>query len=145
MASIVTGLFESQSQSKKISEDLENAGFHDEDYIMYLHEGNISKEVKTSVWQSLFKDNTKLEDDSLVVSVKIKEPACKEKVTKVFEENNIVHQNYIENIKFKDARSLQYIKRIVSLRAKSEIYSSPQIRQRGSSEGLNSEVLFGKS
>lgn len=145
MASIITGLFESQSQSKKISDDLENAGFQDGDFIMYLHEENISKEVKTSIWQSLFKDNTTLEDDSLVVSVKAKELEVQEKVHRIFTENNVIHQNLIENIKFKDAESLQYLKRIVSLRAKSEIYSSPEIRQRGAARGINSEVFFGKN
>ena len=145
MASIITGLFKSQSQSKKISEDLKQAGFHDNDFIMYLHEEPISKEIKTSIWQSFFKDNIKLEDESFVVSVKVKEPQCQEKVKSVFTDNKVVHQNYIQNIKFEDAHSLQYLKRIVSLRAKSHIYSSPEIRQRGSSRGINSEVFFGKT
>lgn len=145
MASIITGLFKSQRQSTKISKDLEDAGFQDNDFIMYLHEEPISKEIKTSIWQSFFKDNTKLEDESFVVSVKVKESEAQEKVKQIFADNDAIHQNYIQNIKFKDAESLQYLKRIVSLRAKSHIYSSPEIRRREQARGINSEVFFGKN
>lgn len=145
MASIITGLFKNQSQSKAIAQDLESKGFQDSDYIIYLHDEKISKEVKTSIWQSFFKDKTKLEDESLVVSVKVKSPEQIEIVNEVFTKNNSIHQNYFENIKFRDAKSLNYLKRIVSLRAKSEIYNSPNMKHRESLTGINSEVLFGKS
>ncbi len=145
MSSIITGLFESQRQSKKISQDLENAGFANNDYIIYLHGQHVSKEVKTSVWQSFFKDNTKLEDESLVVTVRITDEDSIEKITRVFKDNHVISTNYFENIRFKDAMSLKYLKRIVSLRAKSQIYSTPEVRYHGQSTGMNSEVTFGKS
>ena len=145
MASIITGLFKSQNQSQKISEDLKNAGFSNTNFIIYRHENSISKEVKTKLWQSFFKDNTKLEDESLVVSVKTKEVESQEKIKQIFNENDVLHQNLIENIKFEDAKSLHYLKRIVSLRAKSMIYSSPEIRHHGKTRGINSEVFFGKN
>ena len=138
MASIMTGLFRSQSQSKEISEDLENAGFHEANYIMYLHEKPISKEVKTSIWQSFFNDTTQLEDDSLVISVKVNQPEDEEKITKIFQYHKVVHQNYFQNIKFKDAKSLAYLKKIASIRAKASIYATPNIRHKHSSEGINS-------
>ena len=90
IASIITGLFRSQNQSRKISQDLERAGFRDSNYIVYLTEG-ISKEVKTSVWQSFFRDNITLEDDSLVVSVKVKGSVSTEILQKIFDENNSIH------------------------------------------------------
>lgn len=144
MASIITGLFNHQSQSKAISQDLEQAGFQDSDYIIYLHDERISKEVKTSIWQYFFKDKRKLEDESLVVSVRIKSPEQLEKVKELFAKNEVIHSNYFDHIKFRDARSLDYLKRIVSLRAKSEIYNSPNVNHRTPSTGINSEVLFGK-
>lgn len=144
MASIITGLFKSQSQSKKISEDLERAGFNNSDYILYLHDDHISKEVKTSIWQSFFNDTTRLEDESLAISVKVNEQELKEKVVQIFTENKVIHYNYFENIKFSDAMSLDYLKKIVSLRAKSEIFSSPEVRHHGQHSGMSSEVLFGK-
>ena len=51
----------------------------------------------------------------------------------------------IENIKFKDAQSLKYLKRIVSIRARASIYSTPEIRHRSQNHGINSEVFFGKN
>ena len=50
-----------------------------------------------------------------------------------------------ENIKFKDARSLDYLKKIVSLRTKAEIYSPLKVNYRSQSSGINAEVLFGKT
>lgn len=145
MASIITGLFKSQRQSSKISADLKNAGFKELDYILYLHQENIPKEIKTTIWQNFFKDHTKLEDDSFVVSVKVESDDAQNRVNQIFADNEVVHQNFIQNIRFKDAESLQYLKRIVSLRAKSLIYSSPEIRHRSEARGINSEVFFGKN
>lgn len=145
MSSIITGLFKSQSQSTKISQDLEDAGVPENNFIVYLHDKPISKEVKTSLWQSFFGDTTVLEDESLVVSVKVKDAETKEKVSNIFDENDCIHQNYIENIKFKEAQSLQFLKKIVALRAKALIYSSPEIKHHGQNGGINSEVFFGKN
>ena len=144
MASIITGLFKSQSQSKAIAQDLESAGFQDSDFIIYLHDEKVTKEIKTSIWQYFFKDKTKLEDDSLVVSVKVKTPEQIAMAKKVLANNGCIHQNYFENIKFTDL-TLDYLKRIVSLRAKAAIYKSPQVNYRGQSTGINAEVLFGNS
>lgn len=145
MASIITGLFNSQSQSKKISEDLRNAGIPEDQFIIYLHEKSINKEIKTNIWQSFFRDNTKLEDENLVVSVKANEKDMRKKISQIFSENNVLQENYIENIKFEDAESLKFLKRIVSIRARAAIYSSPQIKHREQAHGINSEVFFGKN
>lgn len=145
MASIITGLFKSQSQSRGIAEDLENAGFQNSDYITYLHNEEVTKEIKTSIWQYFFKDKTKLEDDSLVVSVRVRTPEEIDSAKKIFSDHECIHENYFENIKFRDAKSLDYLKRIVSLRAKAEIYSPLNVNYRGQSAGINAEVLFGKT
>ena len=145
MATIITGLFNSQSKSHAIAKDLENVGFGNSDYITYLHDEHITKEVKTSIWQYFFKDQRTLEDDSLVVSVKIKTPEQMEIVKKVFSKNDCIHENFFHNIKFRDARSLDYLNKIVSLRAKSEIYRPLENNYRGQSEGINAEVVFGKT
>lgn len=145
MASIITGLFESQSQSHSIGKDLEQAGIQNQDYILYLHDEKINKEIKTSIWQHFFKDTTELEDNSLVVSVKVNDPSQIEKIKEVFSKNNCLHENYFQNIKFRAAQSLEYLKKIVSLRAKAAIYNSPNVNYRGQSAGINSEVIFGNS
>ena len=145
MATIITGLFQSQSQSRKISEDLENAGFAQDDFIIYLQDREISREVKTSVWQSFFKDNRTLEDESLVVTVRVRDPESRERILQIFSANGAVHTNYFENIKFRDAMSLQFLKRIVALRAKSQIASPREVRHHGQSGGMSSEITFGKS
>ena len=143
MATIITGLFPSQSQSGKIAFDLESAGFRDSDYIMYLLDRQITKDTKMSLWRYFFNETRNLEEDNLVISVRVKTPGCIEKVSRVFDENFVIHQNLIENIRFEDVKSLQYLKRVVALRAKADIYSPREIRFRKGSSGINSEVAFG--
>lgn len=142
MASIITGLFKSQSQSPQISAGLERAGFKDSEFIMYLHERRIPKEVKTSIWNYFFRDNTQVEEENLVVSVKVKTPEQVENVYKVWSENDVIQQNYYENVKFEAAKSLEYLKRIVALRARAQVYQTPEIRFKGKTSGINSEVAF---
>ncbi|SIS89316.1 hypothetical protein SAMN05421789_11018 [Kaistella chaponensis] len=144
MSSIITGLFSSQGQSAQIGADLENAGFNYSDYVMYLHEKPIKKEIKTSIWRSFFNDKTQLEDDSLVISVKVTDPKEEEKVTEIFKKNKVFHQNYFENIKLQDVKSLEYLKKIVTVRAKALIYSSPAIHHHDPLSGMSSELIFGK-
>lgn len=142
MTSIITGLFESQSQSRKISEDLEHAGFKDSNYIMYLHDHKVPKEVKTSIWNYFFGDHTVVEEEHLVISVKVKTPEQIESVNKIWSENGVIQQNYYENVKFGAAKSLDCLKRLVALRAKAQIYQAPEIKIHENPEGINSEVVF---
>ncbi|WP_234110417.1 MULTISPECIES: hypothetical protein [Chryseobacterium] len=142
MASIITGLFKSQDQSRKISEDLAHAGFKDSDFILYLHDHKIPKEVKTSVWNYFFGDHTEVEEEHLVISVKVKTPEQIESVAKIWSENGVIQQNYYENVKFEAAKSLDCLKRLVALRARAQIYQSPEIKIHENSEGISSEVTF---
>lgn len=144
MATILTGLFPEQQQASKISGDLKTSGFSDDDFIVYLHDKPLSKEVKTTLWQSFFKDNQKLQEDNLVVSVRLREPSDKDRVQQIFTANGALCTNSYENIKFQDAQSLTFLKRIVALRAKAQIASSPQLRHHAQGQGINSEVSFGK-
>ena len=145
MASIVTGLFQSQSQSRKIAEDLENIGLPIQDYIIYLHEHHVPKEVKTSIWQSFFQDATTLEDDSLVVTARVRDPEKRQQIMQLFENNHAIHVNYFENIKFQDVMSLKFLQKMVSLRAKSQIYNSREVRHHEGSSGMTSEINFGRA
>ncbi len=144
MSTITTGLFKSQNQAQEIAADLESSGFGNQDYILYVHNYPLTKEVKTNLWQSFFKDKTVLQDESLVVSVRVRNDNQKQLVKEIFEQHHCVHQNYIENIKFSDAQSLSYLKKIVALRARAAVKEAPGVTHRPASDGMNSEVLFGK-
>ena len=144
MTSIITGLFKSQSQAPRIAADFKSAGIKKSHYIFYLHEHPIRKEIKTSIWRYFFNDRAVLEDDSLVVSVKAKTPERIEKVKGIFCGHDCMLQNYFEHIKFKDAKSLEYLKRIASIRAKAQIFHIPETHHHLSHEGMGTEVNFGK-
>ena len=143
MTSIITGLFRSQSLAPIIALDLENAGVKNSSYIMYLHDHPITKQIKSSLWNYFFKDHLILQDDSLVVSVKAKKPEKVEKVKCVFCGHECLAQHYFENIKFKDARSLDYINKLAAIRAKAQIYSAPATHHHIYHEGISSDTEFG--
>ena len=145
MVSIVTGMFQSQSQSRKIAEDLENISLPSQDYIIYLHEHHVPKEVKTSIWQSFFQDDTTLEDDNLVVTARVRDPEKRQQIMQLFENNHAIHVNYFENIEFQDVMSLKFLQKMVSLRAKSQIYNSREVRHHEGSSGMTSEINFGRA
>lgn len=143
MATILTGLFESQKQAAEISEALETAGIKNEDFIVYLHEKSIPKEVKTSVWRNFFGDKTVLEEESLVVTVRVREAGERDIISAIFNDNNASQINTIDNVRFSQAQSLEYLRRIVRLRARAQIVNTPSVRIPSSSSGMNSEVTFG--
>ena len=111
---------------------------------MFLHEEPVSPHLKTSIWQLFFNHDILLQDESLAITVKENEQELKEKAVKVFAENKVIHYSYIENIKFRDAMSMDYLKRIARLRAKSQLFSRPEIKHHDDHSGMNSEILFGK-
>jgi len=52
-------------------------------------------------------------------------------------------QHYFENIKFKDARSLDYLNKLAAIRAKAQIYSAPATHHHIYHEGISSDTEFG--
>ena len=49
---------------------------------------------------------------------------------------------YFKNADIEDAKSFDALKKEIGIRAKSEIYPSPDIRHRTAHHGLNSEIKF---
>ncbi|GGP02352.1 hypothetical protein GCM10010992_06390 [Cloacibacterium rupense] len=142
MAYTIVGLFPSQENSKKVSEGLENIGFKNEDYIIYLEE---KKPVHKSFWAKLFTENIDEEAmnvDSLIVSVGINNNDELENAKKVFKDNSVVNIYTLEELDFGKAVDLEYVKKVVALKAKSLIYAMPQAKTSSTDihTGISSEV-----
>lgn len=142
MTYTIVGLFPSQEYSKSVSEGLENIGFKNEDYIIYHEE---RKQTQKSFWSKLFTneiDEKATAVDSLIVSVAIRNEQDLMNAKKVFEENNIVNTYILDDVNFEKATDLDYIKKVVTLKAKTQIYAMPEVKTSSSDIhiGISSEV-----
>lgn len=142
MTYTIVGLFPSQEYSKSVSEGLENIGFKNEDYIIYHEE---RKQTQKSFWSKLFTneiDEKATAVDSLIVSVAIRNEQDLMNAKKVFEENNIVNTYILDDVNFEKATDLDYIKKVVTLKAKTQIYAMPEVKTSSSDihTGISSEV-----
>ena len=143
MTYTIVGLFASQNQSKAISQGLESNGFKDSDYIVYVTDEK--KVEKKSIWAKLFTEEAAA-TDSLIVSVAINNSQEAEKAKKVFAENKVVNTYELDNLPFEEAKNLDYVKKVVALKAKMLIYAMPEIKTSSSeiSTGINTELNVGK-
>ena len=121
MSHIIAGLFEHRSDYKKLESDLENSGFENEDYMIYLNNDSNNSQYMASV---TVKD---IDQIDLARNVFIQNAALK---SYLFENMNINETNY------------DTIKRYIDVRNRAEIQNSPDIKIKTSSDGMNSEVKF---
>lgn len=119
MSNILAGLFEHRSDYKKLEADLEKSGFQSSDYIVYLND---------SLDQSLY-----------LVSVAVKD-INQTDIAKTIFTQNAVHKTYLfENMSINEADYLS-LKKCIDVQNKTEIHSSPDLKIRASSSGIDSEV-----
>ncbi|WP_447952133.1 hypothetical protein [Chryseobacterium koreense] len=142
----VVGLFPNQENAKKVSASLELAGFKNEDYIIYRTDRENTPEEKKNFWERLFgtaqNEAEKIEAEKLITSVQVQNEDELEDARKTFAQNNAVNIYEFKDMTIDEAKNLNYIKKIVELRAKAQIYSIPEISLSSGSinEGINAEV-----
>lgn len=121
MAHILTGLFENKSDYKKLESDLENAGFTDAQYIVYLTENHT--------------------DAQYMASVEIADIEKEDMVKNIFANNFGVKTYFFNNMGIDQASYLQ-IKKLIEARSKVEIHNSPEIKHKIPHEGIDSELKY---
>ncbi|WP_449387747.1 hypothetical protein [Chryseobacterium lineare] len=119
MSNILAGLFEPHSDYKKLEADLESSGFQNSDYIVYLNDENHSP---------------------YMVSVAVKDHQI-DSARNVFSQNTVLKTYLFENMDLKQANYTD-IKNYINVRNKAEIHNSPDVRIKGSTSGMDSEVKF---
>lgn len=120
MSSILTGFFNTQSDYKKLESDLENSGFGDSDYIVYLNDDHHS-----SYW----------------ASVEIKSNNHSETAQNAFADNFVLKTYLFENMTINEA-SYTNLKKFIDARSKAEIHTSPDVKRKLQHSGIDSEVKF---
>ena len=143
MSYTIVGLFPNQKYAKEISEGIEKTGIKNEDYIIYKTQKN--KTDKSNFWKKLLgieKAPAKTEVESLITSVAIRNEEELNNIKKKKKKNDVVKIYEFQDMTLEEAKNLDYVKKIVEIRAKSQIYSMPQIPNSGGriSEGINTEV-----
>jgi hypothetical protein len=120
MSNILAGLFEHRSDYKKLEADLENFGFQNSDYIVYLDD---------------------LHNSQYMVSVAVKDHGQVDDAKSIFNQNAVFKTYLFENMSI-DQADYKNIKRYIIARNKAEIHNSPDVKIKGATHGIDSEVKF---
>ncbi|PKF73450.1 hypothetical protein [Chryseobacterium sp. PMSZPI] len=121
MSNILAGLFEHHSDYKKLESDLENSGFENSDYIVYLNSNSNNSQYLASV---TVKDNSQVES-----------------ARNIFNQNAALKTYLFEGMSMEET-NYDTIKKYIDARNRAEIHNSPDIKIKTSSDGMNSEVKF---
>ncbi|MDQ0594587.1 arginyl-tRNA--protein-N-Asp/Glu arginylyltransferase [Chryseobacterium ginsenosidimutans] len=122
MSNILAGLFELNSDYKKLEADLESSGFENSDYIVYLNNGNHK-------------------NAQYLASVSVKDNNQADNAKNVFNQNAVLKTFSFENMSIEQAQ-YDNLKKYIDARCKAEIHNSPDVRIKGSTAGMDSEVRF---
>ena len=141
----VVGLFPNQDLATEISNNLEQSGFQNNDYIIYKSDKKNQVSEKRSFWKKILGLNESTESqspESFITSVAARSEEELETIRKSFEKNEVVKIYEFQDMTLEEAKNLDYIKKIVSIRAKSQIYAMPNISLRHGilNEGISTEV-----
>lgn len=126
----IVGLFPSQENIKEVSEGIEKSGIKNQDYIIYRTDRENAPELKKNFWDRLFgtsKKESSYTPDQLITSVSVKNEQELRNVTQSFEDNKVVKIYEFKDMTIDEAKDLNYIRKIVEMRAKSHIYAMPEI------------------
>ena len=126
----IVGLFPSQENIEEVSAGIEKSGIKNQDYIIYRTDKENAPELKKNFWDRLFrtsKAEVKIAPDHLITSVSVTTEEELKNVTQSFQDNKVVKIYEFKDMTLNEAKDLNYIKKIVALRAKSHIYGMPEI------------------
>lgn len=122
MSNILAGLFEPHSDYKKLESDLENSGFANSDYVIYLN-------------------NDASNNSQYLASVTVKDNSQIENARNIFTQNAALKAYLFEGMSVKET-NYDTIKKYIDARNRAEIHNSPDVKIKTSSDGMNSEVKF---
>jgi len=121
MSKILAGLFEATNDYKQLEADLEHHGFADSEYIVYIDDSHTNSKY--------------------LASVAVKDSEQGDKAQHVFTRNQVLKTYSFENISIEQA-DYHHIKKLIDARNRADIHNSPDVRIKGSTSGMDSEVKF---
>lgn len=143
MNKIIVGLFQNQEKATALSQKLENAGIQNSKYIVYLNEKE-AQETKPTFWERIIgTSNTEivnLNTEKLIISVELLNEIDEQAVLNIFSEYEVVNTYEFENMTIEEAKDLNYIKKIVEIKTKAQIFNVPEFKKHSASDTMNAEV-----
>ncbi|MCU7616155.1 hypothetical protein NZ698_02995 [Chryseobacterium sp. PBS4-4] len=121
MSNILAGLFDRNGDYKRLENELENSGFENSDYIVYLTEDH--------------------HHSQFMASVQIKDNDQSQKARDIFYQNSVLKTYLFENMSITEA-SYSNVKKYIDARSKAEIHNSPDVKKKSQHTGMDSEVKF---
>jgi hypothetical protein len=121
MSHILAGLFERSGDYKRLEYELENSGFDNSDYIVYITEDH--------------------HHSQFMASVEIKDHEQSQKAHDIFRQNAVLKTYSFENMEIGQA-SYSNLKKYIDARSKAEIHNSPDVKKKSQHTGMDSEVKF---
>lgn len=126
MAFTAVGVFPNSENAKKTSQHLQDSGFMDQDFFIYVNGEKKKAQVK-SFWSRIFdRDITEtLIDPSLTASVFAEDAEKLAKAKEVLMQNGAIKVYEFNNLTKTEAASLDFIKRMIRIRTKNSMYNTP--------------------
>lgn len=119
MSKILSGVFQSQNDYKKLETDLESSGFGNSDYIVYVNDSPNNHQYLASV---------AVHDNNQVDHAK-----------NIFKQNAVVKTYLFDDMTIQQA-DYNSIKKFIDAKSKAEIHNSPDIKIKRLTDGIDSEV-----
>ncbi|WP_407405302.1 hypothetical protein [Chryseobacterium sp.] len=119
MQRILTGLFERNSDYKRLEFDLENSGIDNSQYIVYLENGE--------------------NHTHYMASVEVNDEQNTAKLQNIFAQNSVIKMFIFNDLDIQKA-TYDNVKKLISVKCKSEIQNSPNLKKKEMHFGINSEV-----
>lgn len=143
MSYTIVGLFSSPIQSESVSKCIENKGFKDTDYIVFINEKNTIE--RKTLGNKISTDKTTKdtsEDELLIFTIAINNDEELNLAKTAFHENGADNITVLDDVSFEEAKNLDYIKKILDIKAKILIYTMPEFKTYHPEihTGINSEV-----
>ena len=125
----IVGLFPSQENIKDVAEGLERSGIKNQDYLIYKSAAKNTAGAKGNFWKKLLGSNERevSNNDNLITSVEVRNEAEFANVQDSFKKNKAVKIYEFKDMTIDEAKDLNHIKKMVEMRAKSQIYAMPEI------------------
>lgn len=119
MGNIIVGLMTQQNDYQNLIKELEQSGFEDSDYIIYHNESG--------------------ENNTFLASIAANNEHQKQKAEDIFIKQKAIKSYYFHNTDIKEEMPYDMLKKEISIRAKSEIHPSLDIKRKTSNHGLDIE------
>ena len=126
----IVGLFPSPENIKDVAEGLEKSGIKNQNYLIYKSAAKNTAGARGNFWKKLLgttEREVSASNDNLITSVEVRNEEEFANVQDSFKKNKAVKIYEFKDMTIEEAKDLNNIKKMVEMRAKSQIYAMPEM------------------